>query len=139
MSEIARTYRVVPDPEHAGSRMILCLLCETVSTHPADVAELYCPQCQHHHEDPVSNQEGRMRHDMSYVAMARSAYHAYTRNVVGRNFAGLPLPQWEDLPTHRQIAWECAVRQIEVCLLTPEEADAAESRWTGWTPPEADV
>jgi len=134
MSDVARTYRVVPDPEHAGSRMILCRLCETVSTHPADVAELYCPQCDHFHEDPLMNQSGP-RHDMTYVEMARSAYSSYVANVVGKNHLGLPLPSWHDLPTHRQIAWECAVRQVEICLLTPEEADAAESRWTGWTPP----
>ena len=76
--------------------------------------------------------------EMSYQAMAQSCYTAYTRHVVGKNFAGLPLPSWHDLPRHRQLAWEVAVRQAEVCLLTPEDAAAKESSWSGWQPPTTD-
>jgi hypothetical protein len=73
--------------------------------------------------------------DLTYRQMAASAYRAYTDNVVGRNHLGLPLPTWEDLPPHRQVAWEVAVRQIEICLLTPEDAARLEGSWQGWEPP----
>jgi hypothetical protein len=76
--------------------------------------------------------------ELTYRQMAASAYHAYVVNVVGVNHLGLPLPTWEDLPAHRQIAWEVAVRQIEICLLTPEDAPRREGTWQGWTP-EADA
>jgi hypothetical protein len=76
--------------------------------------------------------------DMTYTAIARSCYTAYLTAAVGRNHLGLPLPTWEDLPVHRRTAWEVAVRQVEICLLTPEDAAAKESSWSGWQPPATD-
>jgi hypothetical protein len=79
-----------------------------------------------------------MEADLTYTQMARSAYRAYTINVVGRNHQGMPLPTWDDLPVHRRVAWECVVRQVEICLLSPETAEAMEGSWQGWVPDAAE-
>jgi hypothetical protein len=157
MDPIARTYRLDPQPQAVGGYTITCLVCGSTSAHPADVAELFCARCDRFHEDPQAEgpadgnsrrlrrrieraQHQREGHspmsEMTYRAMAASAYHAYVTNVVGKNHQGMPLPSWEDLPPHRQVAWEAAVRQVEVCLLTPEDAAAAEHTWLGWHPME---
>jgi hypothetical protein len=54
-ADLARTYRLEPDPAHPGAYTITCLRCGRTSAHPADVAELYCVGCHWFHEDPVAN------------------------------------------------------------------------------------
>lgn len=47
---------------------------------------------------------------LSWETIAASAYRAYGQSVGNKNYQGLPMPAWEDLPASIQIAWVCAVR-----------------------------
>jgi len=49
--------------------------------------------------------------------LARSAYHAYGEVTSFRNYAGLPMPAWEDLTPKIQAAWRAAVGDVATNLL----------------------
>lgn len=73
---------------------------------------------------------------MSWQEIAKSAYLAYAASTDNKNYQGLPMPAFEDLPVTIQTAWECAVRQTGSCLDTPGERAAGtldEQRWKEWT------
>ena len=49
---------------------------------------------------------------MNFEAVARKGYEAYGDFVDWRNFAGLMLPQWHELPEKERNAWitaSCAI------------------------------
>lgn len=49
---------------------------------------------------------------MTIETMARQAYMAYGDCTGWTNFAGLPMPQWEELPPGIRSAWQCAVVRV---------------------------
>lgn len=80
----------------------------------------------------------------SWREIAEMAYQAYAAVTDNKNYQGLPMPKFADLPVKIQTAWEAAVRHawnvnvVGVTFdLTPEERERmlAPSRWTGWVPP----
>ena len=72
---------------------------------------------------------------MSWCDIAASAYRAYAASTGHKNYQGLPMPHWHDLPPTIQTAWEAAVRQVRRCLNNPELAVQFEEDWNGWLPP----
>lgn len=66
--------------------------------------------------------------------IAASAYLAYSISMGNRNFCGDPIPAWADLPRPIQVAWECAVRQVDSCIQAGFPLDV--QRWKNWVPPE---
>lgn len=77
---------------------------------------------------------------MSYRAIARSGYRAYAAKAGNKNYQGLPMPTWEDLPKNIQDCWEAATRQIEFCITgvhpnEPTDEHLNESRWEHWESP----
>jgi hypothetical protein len=46
---------------------------------------------------------------MNWELIAQSAYAAYGRTTDFKNYQGLPMPKWEDLPENIQKAWVAAV------------------------------
>ncbi len=45
-------------------------------------------------------------------SLAKNAYHAYGSVTDWKNYAGLPMPAWADLPAKIRAAWEAAVNQV---------------------------
>lgn len=73
---------------------------------------------------------------MSWTEIAKSAYLAYAASTGNKNYQGLPMPAFEDLPETIRVAWECAVRQTRVCLEISGERRAGtldEQQWEGYT------
>lgn len=56
--------------------------------------------------------EGTRKGNPPYYTLAMVGYHAYGEHVAWRNYAGHPMPQWEDLPTRIREAWVEAARAI---------------------------
>lgn len=46
---------------------------------------------------------------MDVTRIARLAYAAYSEATDNKNYQGLPMPLWEDLPEHIHRAWCAAV------------------------------
>jgi hypothetical protein len=44
--------------------------------------------------------------------LARKAYEAYGRVTGGKNYQGLPMPAWPDLPEQIQEAWDAAAGAV---------------------------
>lgn len=60
---------------------------------------------------------------MTAESLARQAYIAYGDHTGWKNFAGLAMPQWEELPVGIRIAWQCAViRVIDQIFATARHA-----------------
>lgn len=73
---------------------------------------------------------------MAWSEIAKSAYLAYAASTDNKNYQGLPMPEFENLPVAIQTAWECAVRQTGTCLQAVGERSAGtldEYRWKSWT------
>lgn len=49
-------------------------------------------------------------------AIARSAYNAYGKVTEFKNYAGLPMPKWEDLTPKIQEAWRAAIGDVAINL-----------------------
>ena len=47
---------------------------------------------------------------MDLMVIAESAYNAYGEATGRKNYQGLPMPAWEDLPPSIQNAWVQAVK-----------------------------
>jgi hypothetical protein len=50
-------------------------------------------------------------------AFAMSAYNAYGEVTGFKNYAGLPMPKWEELTPRIQEAWRAAVSNVATNLL----------------------
>ena len=50
-------------------------------------------------------------------AFAKSAYNAYGKVTEFKNYQGLPMPKWEDLPPTIQQAWRAAIGDVAINLL----------------------
>lgn len=75
---------------------------------------------------------------MAWRDIAKSAYKAYAASTGNKNYQGLPMPEFEDLPQKIQTAWEASVRQADFCIrMTPPEQSLTDSeqQWKGWIPP----
>lgn len=72
---------------------------------------------------------------MPWGEIAASAYRAYAASTGNKNYQGLPMPAFNDLPRAIQVAWEAAIRQASICLETPAIAADYEQKWNGWLPP----
>lgn len=73
---------------------------------------------------------------MAWSDVAASAYRAYAASTGNKNYQGLPMPAFEDLPQPIRTAWEAAVRQTGICLDNSQgDPTAQEQMWIGWTPP----
>lgn len=60
------------------------------------------------------------------VRVARFAYMNYGKVTEFKNYQGLPMPEWEDLPPKIQLAWRKA--SIAAATYEPDkETDAAQS------------
>ncbi len=74
---------------------------------------------------------------MAWVDIAASAYRAYAASTGNKNYQGLPMPAFCDLPQAIQTAWEAAVRQAVACSRVRgckyESPD--ENHWIDWIPP----
>lgn len=51
--------------------------------------------------------------------LAKVAYAAYGEATGGKNYQGLPMPEWDDLGDAIQYAWVESVRAVRDHLLTP--------------------
>lgn len=64
-----------------------------------------------------------------------SVYRAYAASTGNKNYQGLPMPAFEDLPLPIKTAWEAAVRHTHNVLkynrITPED----EQYWAEWKKP----
>ena len=60
---------------------------------------------------------GMLPQDFDAQVFAKSAYNAYGEVTGFRNYAGLPMPAWEDLTPKIQEAWRAAVSDVAVNLL----------------------
>ena len=49
--------------------------------------------------------------------LAASAYHAYGGVTDHKNYQGLPMPKWLDLPPKIQEAWVAAVNEVKSVVL----------------------
>lgn len=49
---------------------------------------------------------------MTLGELAREAYKAYGESTGGKNYQGLPMPEWEDLGAEIQTAWVSAVAAV---------------------------
>lgn len=60
-----------------------------------------------------------MNDSINWQAIAKLAYESYFLVVQGKNYQGLPMPSFDDLPKEIQQAWAAAVRRAaqEVALL----------------------
>ncbi len=47
-------------------------------------------------------------------AIASHAYNAYGLTTEFKNYAGLPMPPWENLPPTIQLAWKNAVKAARI-------------------------
>lgn len=72
---------------------------------------------------------------MAWSEIAASAYRAYAASTGNKNYQGLPMPAFDNLPVAIQTAWEAAVRQVDVCLRSGEAAASYEQNWAGWQRP----
>lgn len=70
---------------------------------------------------------------MAWSDIAASAYKAYAASTGNKNYQGLPMPAFEDLPVAIRTAWEAAARQVGECVLY--NFPGHEQRWEGWVPP----
>lgn len=75
---------------------------------------------------------------MTYEEVASSGYRAYAASTGNKNYQGLPMPTWDELPENIKTAWEAAARQIsEAANSGGSEAYKAvmhsrEQSWNGW-------
>ena len=53
--------------------------------------------------------------------MAASAYHAYGAVTDHKNYQGLPMPKWMDLPPKIKEAWIAAALDVKNTVLAGEE------------------
>jgi hypothetical protein len=44
--------------------------------------------------------------------LAKIAYEAYGKSTGGKNYQGLPMPAWEDLPEAIRHAWDAAAQAV---------------------------
>jgi hypothetical protein len=49
---------------------------------------------------------------MKSLELAKLGYASYGRSVDFKNYQGLPMPEWDDLPEKIQEAWKAAARSI---------------------------
>ena len=47
-----------------------------------------------------------------YITLSQSAYKAYGKATDFKNYQGLPMPKWEDLPEPIKKAWDAAVDNV---------------------------
>ena len=47
-----------------------------------------------------------------YLKLARIGYQAYGEEAKWKNWQGLPMPNWEDLPENIKIYWTKAAKSI---------------------------
>lgn len=50
-------------------------------------------------------------------AIAKSAYNAYGKVTDFKNYAGLPMPAWEELPVKIRQAWHAAIGDVAIHIL----------------------
>lgn len=50
--------------------------------------------------------------DSQELELARIAYHAYGKTTDFKNYQGLPMPEFENLPQKIQEAWVAAIQAI---------------------------
>ena len=55
---------------------------------------------------------------MTFIEYAQLAYAAYGKVTDFKNYQGLPMPKWEELPPKIQEAWVAAVREIVTLAIT---------------------
>ena len=67
---------------------------------------------------------------MTDVEKAKAGYERYGEFVGWKNYAGLPMPKWEDLPEKTRGAWTAVA--IEISALTQVERPGSNQRF----PPE---
>lgn len=48
--------------------------------------------------------------------LAREAYEAYADEAEWKNYQGLPMPEWQELPTKIKNSWMAAVQRVEFVL-----------------------
>lgn len=56
---------------------------------------------------------------MTTTELAQTAYEAYGATTGHKNYAGLPMPKWSDLPPAIQAAWLAATKAIVASGATP--------------------
>lgn len=47
-----------------------------------------------------------------YLELAKIGYQAYGDKADWKNYQGLPMPAWDDLPENIKIYWQAAVKAI---------------------------
>lgn len=47
-----------------------------------------------------------------YLHLAKAGYQAYGDKAEWKNYQGLPMPTWDDLPENIKIYWESAAEAI---------------------------
>lgn len=55
---------------------------------------------------------------MTFIEYAQLAYAAYGKVTDFKNYQGLPMPKWEELPPKIQEAWVAAAREIVTLAIT---------------------
>lgn len=60
---------------------------------------------------------------MKYIELAKTAYEEYAGYTNWKNYQGLQMPEWNDLPDNIQKAWIAAsAGVVDVVLKNPDEA-----------------
>ena len=54
---------------------------------------------------------------MDIEALAQEAYKAYGSVTDWKNYQGLPMPEWKDLPPNIQEAWRASSRRVKQMVL----------------------
>jgi hypothetical protein len=85
-----------------------------------------------------SEADSALQHDWNKIA--ESSYNAYAISTGGKNYQGLQMPTFTELPDQIKIAWQVAVRHaVNVYNWQIKDPDAlilAEAGWKGWKPDE---
>ena len=77
---------------------------------------------------------------MAWTEIAASAYRSYAASTGNKNYQGLPMPAFDELPLPIQTAWEAAVRQAGWLIFgggRPSDSDLmqSEQHWNVWVRP----
>jgi hypothetical protein len=59
---------------------------------------------------------------MKYHTLAKAAYEDYANYTDWKNYQGMAMPQWDDLPDYIQKAWCCAASAVTFEVLRDVKA-----------------
>ncbi|MEH1790003.1 MAG: hypothetical protein V7L23_31665 [Nostoc sp.] len=59
------------------------------------------------------------------LELAKIGYQSYGQSTDFKNYQGLPMPAWDDLPEHIQVAWMAAVTAIAKYVLHKQSESLA--------------